>query len=291
MVIRNINAINKLVSRDYLHKSTILSMRNFDDIEFLNGGVHPRYAIHLDRTPEVGSLELCSEGGMYHQRGDGQRLDFAGPAVFWHRPGQRYRYGPLAQPGWWYHQWVMFRGPRIERILADALEPLSVQHAVAIADAAALHRLFAELVGLVHAVRRRQGEAVAVLERIVAELSVAAAPPMVHAGAVEAVASAITTGPFAVWDWGREARRLGMSEAHFRRVFRAVVGAPPARHLLSVRMRAVGERLLADRRPVHVVAAALGFADQAVFTRSFARVHGLTPHRWRTMHAVPPIGG
>lgn len=267
-----------------------LSMGYFDDIVFVNGGVHPRYHIHLDRAPEVGSLELCSDGGMYHQRGDGPRLSFAGAAVFWHRPGQRHRYGPLDRPGWWYHQWVMFRGPRAERILVDALEPLSAQHAVALADAAALHRLFVELVGLVHGVRRRQGEAVATLERIVAELAAAAAPA-VHAGAVEAVASAIAARPFAPWDWAREAQRLGMSEAHFRRLFRAVAGAPPARHLLNVRMRAAGDRLLADRRPVQVVAAALGFADQAVFTRRFARVHGLTPHRWRAMHVVPPIGG
>lgn len=269
----------------------ILSMGYFDDIEFVNGGVHPRYAIHLDRTPEIASLELCSAGGMYHQRGEGPRQGFAGAAAFWQRPGQRYRYGPLDRPGWWYHQWVMFRGPRAERILAQALEPLSAQHAVALADGAALHRLFVELVGLVHGLRRRQGEAVAILERIVAELAATVAPRVMQAGPVEAVASAIAARPFAVWDWGHEARRLGMSEAHFRRIFRAAVGAPPSRHLLTVRMRAAGDRLLADRRPVQVVAAALGFADQAVFTRRFARVHGLTPHRWRVMHAVPPIGG
>lgn len=264
-------------------------MRYFDDIEFINGGVHPLYRCHLDRTPAAVSLELSSDGGMYHQRGAGPRLAFAGPVVFWHRPGQRYRYGPLAQPGWWHHQWVMFRGPRAERILANALEPLSPQHAVAVADAAVLRRLFVELVGLVHAVRHRQGEAVAVLERILAELATAAAPPVVHAGAVEAVAGAIAARPFAVWDWTREARQLGMSEAHFRRLFRTVVGAPPSRHLLTMRMRAIGDHLLADRRPVHAVAASLGFTDPAVFTRCFSRVHGLTPHRWRTVHAMPPV--
>ena len=269
----------------------ILSMGYFDDIELVNGGVHPRYAIHLDRCPEVGSFELCSDGGMYHQRGDGPRQAYAGAAAFWHRPGEHYRYGPLDRPGWWYHQWVMFRGPRAERILAQALEPLSAQHAVAVPDAGELHRMFVELVGLVHGVHRRQGEAVALLERIVAVLQAAAAPPLIHAAPVEAVVSAISARPFATWDWAREAARLAMSEAHFRRVFRSLVGSPPARHLLSVRMRAAGDRLLADRRPVHVVAAALGFPDQAVFTRRFARVHGLTPHRWRAMHVVPPIGG
>lgn len=265
-------------------------MGYFDDIEFVDGGVHPRYPFHLDRSPELGSLELCSDGGMYHQRGTGPRQQFAGAAVFWHRPGVRYRYGPLDRPGWWYHQWVMFRGPRAERILADALEPLSAQHAVAVADASALHHLFVELVGLVHSVRRRQGEAVATLERLVALIETSGAPAP-RTSAVDAVIGAAAAKPFAEWRWDAEAGRLGMSEAHFRRLFRAVAGVPPERYLLRARMRAAGERLLTDRRPVHLVAAALGFADQALFTRRFERVHGLTPRRWRAMHAVPPFGG
>ncbi len=275
-----------------MHKLTILSMRYFEDIEFTNGGVHPGYAIHLDRVPEVvSSLELCSAGGLYHQRGAGPRQELYGAAAFWHHPGEHYRYGPLDQPGWWYHQWVMFRGPRAERILAGALDPLSPHHAIALPDATELHQLFIELVGIVHGVRRRQPEAVALLERIVALIVSAAVAPAAQTGAVEAVASAVVRHPLRTWDWVAEAQRLGLSEAHFRRVFRAAVGVPPARWLLTQRMRAAGERLLADRRPVHVVAAALGFADQAVFTRRFARIHGLTPHRWRAMHVVPPLGG
>ena len=266
----------------------ILSMHYFSDIEFLGGGVHPRYALHLDQRAEAYTIELCSAGGMYHQRGNGVRQLLPGAAAFWHRPGDRYRYGPLNPPGWWYHQWVMLRGPRIERIFAEGLEALSAQHALPLADASELHRLFVELVPLVHGLRRRQGEAVAQLERIVALLA-ASAEPILHGGAVEVVVSAVVRRPFDTWDWPTQARRLGLSEAHFRRVFRAAVGVPPARYLLTQRMRAAGERLLSDPRPVQVVAAALGFSDQAVFTRRFARIHGLTPHRWRQQHALPLV--
>ncbi len=265
-------------------------MRYFADIEFINGGVHPRYDIHLDQRVDQFSIELCSAGGMYHQRGNGPRQELPGATAFWHRPGERYRYGPLDRPGWWYHQWVMLRGPRIERIFCEGLEPLSASHALPLAEAGELHRLFVELVSLVHGLHRRQPEAVALIERIVAHLAAGANPPR-HAGAVEAVVSDVALRPFRTWDWGAEARRLGISEAHFRRVFRAAVGSPPARYLLGQRMRAAGDRLLADRRPIHVVAAALGFTDQAIFTRRFSRIHGLTPLRWRATHAVPPIGG
>jgi AraC-like DNA-binding protein len=269
----------------------ILSMRYFDDLSFVDGGVHPRYAIHLDTTPGDISLELCSQGGMYHQHGDGPRQELPGAAVFWHQPGHRYRYGPLARQGWWYHHWVMIRGARAERIFADALAPLSPHHVLALVEVGELHRLFIELVGLVHGLRRRQGEAVAVLERILALLAVHDAPRGEQVGAIEALAMAIAERPFAAWDWSLEARRLGLSVAHFRRLFTGVVGAPPARHLLGVRMRAAAGTLLEDRRSVGTVAAGLGFGDQAVFTRCFTRVLGHTPRRWRAMHALPPIGG
>ncbi len=259
-------------------------MRYFDDITFIDGGVLPRYGIHLDRAYDAMSIELCSDGGMYHQRDLLPRVEMA-RGLFWHRPGCRYHYGPTPRPGWWYHHWVMFRGPRAERILANALDPLSPGHALPLANVDELHRLFIELVGLVQGVRRRHGEAVAVLERIVAAVGTAAAPPGVQSVPVEAVADAVAARPFLAWDWAREARRLGMSEAHFRRVFRAVTGAPPARHLLTQRMRMVGRRLLDDPRAVHLVAAECGFRDQAAFTRRFARVLGTTPRRWRAMHA------
>ena len=120
----------------------------------------------------------------------------------------------------------MFRGPRAARILGEALDGLSPHHAMPIADATRLHRLFVELVGLLHGVRRRQGEAVAALERLVAAVDEAARPTAPQAGPVEAVAAAMARRPFTAWDWAAEARAIGLSEAHFRRVFRAVVGAP-----------------------------------------------------------------
>lgn len=264
-------------------------MRYFDDIEFLGGGVHPRYTSHLTTTAHNLSLELCSAGGLYMLTDEGARVDLPAPAVFWHLPGHRYRYGPLAAPGWWHHHWVIVRGPRAERIAAHALAPLSPQHALALDGEHGLHALFVELVGLVNGLVRRQGEMVAALERIVAAVDGAAARSAVRtprAGAIEDLAGAMARSPFDPWDADAEARRLGLSAAHFRRLFAAVAGAPPARHLHALRMRAVAAALIDDRRPVREVAAACGFADQAVFTRGFARVLGCTPRRWRAMQVA-----
>jgi AraC-like DNA-binding protein len=270
-------------------KLTILSMHYFDDIEFLGGGVHPRYSSHLATTARNLSLELCSAGGMYMHTDDGPRIELPAPAVFWHLPGHRYRYGPLAAPGWWHHHWVIVRGPRAERIAAHALAPLSPQHALALDDERGLHRLFVEVVGLVHGLERRQGEAAAALERILAALAGLAAPRGERTGMIEDLAATMARRPFEPWDADAEARRLGLSVAHFRRLFAAVAGAPPARHLLALRMRAVAAALIDDRRPVKEVATGFGFADQAVFTRSFARVLGCTPRRWRAMQVAQTV--
>lgn len=272
-----------------MHKLTILSMRYFDDIEFLGGGVYPRYTSHLSTTAHNLSLELCSAGGLYMHTDDGPRIELPAPAVFWHLPGHRYRYGPLAAPGWWHHHWVIVRGQRAERIAAQALAPLSPHHALALDADHGLHAQFVELAGLVNALVRHQGEMAAALERIVAAIDGVAtrsASRLPRAGAIEDLITAMARSPFDPWDADAEVRRLGLSTAHFRRLFTAATGAPPARHLLALRMRAVATALIDDRRPVHVVATACGFPDQAVFTRRFARVLGCTPRRWRAMQAA-----
>ncbi|MDA3961878.1 MAG: AraC family transcriptional regulator [Planctomycetota bacterium] len=262
-------------------------MTYFSDIQFETGGLQPRYRLHLDRQPETYSIELCSAGAMYHQRSELGTEHFAGNALFWHHPHERYRYGPSENPGWWYHHFVLFRGERAARLFAQALDPLSATHAISIPDPAPFHRLFRNLIGLIGGAQPQQARAVAMLERIVAELvtAITAPPPTGISAAVADLAQRMAINPFRDWQWSAEAHSLGLSLAHFRRLYRDTLGAPPQRHLLQLQMRAVGTLLLSDSRPVYQIAEELGFTDQATLTRRFARVHGQSPRRWRAIHA------
>lgn len=77
------------------------------------------------------------------------------------------------------------------------------------------------------------------------------------------------------------ARQCGLSEPHFRRVFREYVNMSPVDYLNSVRVREACRMM--DRRdcPMDLVAGECGFSSVSSFTRNFKKVLGTTPYQWK----------
>ena len=77
------------------------------------------------------------------------------------------------------------------------------------------------------------------------------------------------------------AKQCGLSEPHFRRVFREYVSMPPIDYLNSVRIREACRMM--DRRdcPMDLVAAECGFSTVSSFTRNFKKFLGTTPYQWK----------
>jgi AraC-like DNA-binding protein len=75
------------------------------------------------------------------------------------------------------------------------------------------------------------------------------------------------------------ARSAGMSPFHFSRVFRELVGVPPHRYLVRVRLRRAAERLRAGAGVTETCFAA-GFNNLSHFIRVFHRTYGVPPSRY-----------
>lgn len=75
-----------------------------------------------------------------------------------------------------------------------------------------------------------------------------------------------------------------LSERHFTRVFRQLLGESPMRYLIRQRIRAATQDLIATDRAVGTIALESGFYDQSAFTRAFRAETGLTPAAYRRRH-------
>jgi AraC family transcriptional regulator len=77
------------------------------------------------------------------------------------------------------------------------------------------------------------------------------------------------------------AGECGLSVSHFARSFRAAFGTSAHQYLILTRVERAKELLSRSHEPLAAIALAVGFADQAALSRSFKRLVGLSPGRWR----------
>jgi AraC-like DNA-binding protein len=76
-------------------------------------------------------------------------------------------------------------------------------------------------------------------------------------------------------------RACGLSESHFIRVFRSVMGQTPAQYILDRRVAQAAQRLLYTRDSIEHIAEVCGFPNRSYFTRVFTRRNGTPPAAFR----------
>ncbi|MGY1985893.1 helix-turn-helix domain-containing protein [Blastococcus sp. SYSU DS0669] len=80
--------------------------------------------------------------------------------------------------------------------------------------------------------------------------------------------------------------RFGLSERALQRLVHRRLGLTPKWLIQRRRLQEAAERLRGNPSSIGEVAAVLGYADQAHFTRDFARVTAMTPGRFAARHAA-----
>jgi AraC family transcriptional regulator len=77
------------------------------------------------------------------------------------------------------------------------------------------------------------------------------------------------------------ARVAGLSDAHFARLFKEVLGDSPYQFVMEFRVEQAKRMLEDQTRPMADIALACGFADQPHFSRVFKKLTGITPRTFR----------
>ena len=84
-------------------------------------------------------------------------------------------------------------------------------------------------------------------------------------------------------DPAEEARRLGVSPVHFRRLFARVTGSPPHRFLLEARLQSAARLLRTSADPLKEIAGRCGIYDEYHLSRLFRRRFGIAPGAYRKL--------
>jgi len=198
-------------------------------------------------------------------------------------PGLRHRYHPDPGTGW-REYWVGVRGDaaaRAVRLLEiDARTPIS-RPGLSGALVSAYERLL-ELASIHDTVAHV--EMVSLVLHLIALVSRPAERSESGAREPDRVETAIARmqaelyGRLRLADLARE---CGLSEAGFRRLFRARTGSSPYRYYMALKVNAVKRELAHSALPLKAIAGRLGFADQYHLSRVFREYTGVAPSVWR----------
>ncbi len=88
-------------------------------------------------------------------------------------------------------------------------------------------------------------------------------------------------------DFHELARKHGLSASTFRRHWAALVGEPPARYAMRLRLEEACRLLVESRMKVGEIAETLGFNDPLYFSRRFRLEIGVTAAEYRQSHQAP----
>lgn len=227
---------------------------------------------------------ILSGAGDY--RVDGTGGPITTPCVITQRPGPHYRYGP-GEGDSWEELYLIYRADQ-----AEALHRLGLmeadRHWWRVGRSGALHPLLRELRALVTGDPVRHVDRIDRLcERLVLESLLAAShdEPTGPEAAVAAVRHLVEMEPLAERDFDALARDHGLSPTHFRRLWNAAIGVPPARYRSELLLRRACRELVETRRPIQAIAAELGFGDPLYFSRRFRAFTGSAPSAYRAAYA------
>lgn len=265
-------------------------MEYFHDIQFVAGGHTPDTRTHLDyRFEGTYHVQFVRAGSLYFGIDGGPRTRLDAGVVFWHDPSHSYQYGNIpGEP--WDHSYVVFRGIRGRLILENGFARLSRDGWLALTDPDAVAEIFDELLArIARTDRADHARAVILLESLLALLEEQAAIQAVEPPQADALADLcrrIVAQPAAALHVAAEAEKLGVSEGHFRRLFRRYAGTGPYEYHLRCRMFAAARRLQDPAVQVKQVAREAGYDDPCQFSKMFRAKIGLSPQAFRRQ--MPP---
>lgn len=264
---------------------TDLIMRYFDDIQFVNAEEVPACPISIDRFPPgTYSFELVAGGAISYQVDDGPVHALHAPALHWHSPTHRYRYGPTSHP--WHHLFVVAIGTRAQRMHEEGMDTLSPDGCYKLES---MERILPAMRRVIHLVQhgdtRHHAERVAALESLLAIITNEKRTHSLACGwdtqRFESLVESIQHAPFEALSADEQALDMHLSTSHFRKRFRMHTGTAYHAFVLRCRMEQAALWLRDDEQQIQEIAWKAGYDDPAQFSRVFHQHMGLTPRQFR----------
>jgi AraC-like DNA-binding protein len=236
----------------------------------------------MDREFYTCNFSLILQGSGNYAVGD-RIIPFQAPCVLLQWPGVRFTYGPDPNKAERWEEFFLIYPATVRKALERTGFFTPEIPIYPLANPAAVRRAMEKLRVLGDA--RRPGLVVDQVDRLCEQILLDTrirgleAPP--GETVIERIHERMTDDYAKVIDLSALARQHGLSDATFRRLWKAQYGEPPWQYVLSLRIQAACSLLVETRLPVKSIAARVGFEDALYFSRRFQGAVGISPRDYR----------
>lgn len=256
-------------------------------LTFSLGGLEYGYTRQVRHVPTYYGIQFEYAGTIRVRIDQRTEVVMSGPCAFITHPHAFFEYGP-AEGRPIHHNFVCFFGPRVKSFLSGGLLDLNPESPlVRIAQPLRFFQILSELVKLVQS-RQSNLLAQARMTLMLEDLLLQIQESRMQAGNSETLVEIreliveLDQSPEREWDFSVEARRIGITPEHLRRVFRRAAGMPPQQYLIRQRMKLAAAMLVSSVMSVSEVGRRVGIADEYYFSRLFKQHYAISPRRYRS---------
>lgn len=263
-----------------MHKLILFSA---DDFRFTLFNHLPDFTVWIDKAfPDYVALNYAHSGTVHYQYGSEAPQVFTRPVLWWTEPGDRFCYGNRERSGW-NHYYVCFAGKLAASWRKSGLLPSAKTRGWRFPrEPEAVRQKMEQMIA--HLGGGRPDRALVVMQDVLLDLhepEEATPENAPRAAGFRKLLERMRAKPAAELDEPAEARRLGLSGVHFRRLFTAHTGMPPHRFLMQMRTKQAEFLLRTTELPLKEIASRCGFYDEYHFSRLYRRVYQVPPARYR----------
>lgn len=267
--------------------SKMIIMKYFNDIELCSSGIYKNYKGNLKRVlPTKYSVEFIASGKMYFQKLPGKVHIFDSPVLRWQSPKHTYNYGSVDDLGW-EHYFITFKGERGKKIYEDGFSRLSKNCFIPIKRVDVFRDLFTKIHNIQTYLGLNNSRAVFHLEEILVtamEEVIEPAPFSKYIHEFDSLCNNIRSNLQRKFDLKLEAKSIGLSYSHFRKLFNEYTGVPPHQYILRAKMDVAAARIRYTNDPLKQISAGLNLGDTAQFSKAFRKIYGMPPAAYRKLY-------
>jgi AraC-like DNA-binding protein len=263
-------------------------MADFFDIKFLHWNTVPECKVWISKCFDYYVLDFAAKGTLDFSIDNSKPISLDAPVAWLTFPGPRFQFGKRSgDSGVWEHRYVAFNGAFADEMVGRGIFNRN-SPVIPIGNPDRFKMAFDELLRYLDSPAWGTGRAANMLEGLLLQLHEQKQQSQFEQmdGRIRSLVVKVRKNPEGKWNFRQEAKKMLLSNSHFRKLFHDGMNQSPTFFLIGARMDLAARLLKETLLTIAEIAERCGYDDIYYFSKSFKKHHSISPGRYRRQSLI-----